>query len=417
MTRRESLRDWLLGLRSRPRRLAAVVLLVLGVAGLALADRAWRTCGFAGCPDVSRLTAGEPGDAPPPLDRPRDRQDEPSVPTGQETVLLHTLPTQVVQGFLAVEDKRFHEHHGVDWRRIGGAMIANLRAGSFAQGFSTITMQLARHLLPAVAAGAEHSFSRELLEMRVAREIEARFSKEEILGLYLNHIDFGHGTRGIGAAARHYFDRPASQLTLSQAALLAALAKSPAAYDPHQHPEAARRRRDLVLALLVQQGRVPYKEADVALALPLAVVPAPLVADRGQDDDRPARQRGHVTAEADETPPVFPGDEQQRSLREAERFALELELPTVEEAGVGTTGPSGADLAAHQPAPQAWGESAAEPELGRPTVEEAAGRAAEVEDEAPAPAPGRNDILEDSEDAGDIQDVEVTEPPASAGLR
>ncbi len=390
-----------------------MVLLVLGVVGLALAGSAWRTCGFAGCPDVSRLTIGEqaePGDDPPP----RDRQDAPSAPAERETVPLHTLPTRVVQAFLAVEDKRFHEHHGVDWRRVGGAMIANLRAGSFAQGFSTITMQLARHLLPAAAAGAEPSVGCELLEIRVAREIEARFSKDEILGLYLNHIDFGHGTRGIGAAARHYFDRPASQLTLSQAALLAALAKSPADYDPRQHPEAARRRRDLVLALLVQQGRVPYKEADVALALPLTVVPASLVADRGQDD-RP--ERGHRTAEAGETPPLFAGDGQQRSLREAERLALESEPATVEEAGAGTTGPWGADLAARQPEPRARGESAAQPERGRPTVDEAADQAAEVEDEAPAPAPGRNDAVDDSESENvqEVEDVEVTEPPAGGG--
>jgi penicillin-binding protein 1A len=279
---RGSLRNLFRRLRSRPMKLAAMVLLVLAAAGLAVAGRAWQTCGFGECPDVSLLTAYQPGGASLLL----DWKGEPFAdlaPVEHETVPLHALPTRVVQAFVAVEDKRFQEHHGIDWRRVGGALIANLRSGSFAQGFSTITMQLARNLYPEEIPGAERTTGRKLLEIRVAREIEDRFSKDEILELYLNHIYFGNGMRGIEAAARHYFGRPASQLTLAQAALLAALPKAPTHYDPRQHPEAARERRDLVLALMVQQGRVPYKEADAAQASPLGVQPPPRRAERSPD--------------------------------------------------------------------------------------------------------------------------------------
>ena len=161
---------------------------------------------------------------------------------------------------------------GGAWRAPRARTCAPAR---FDQGFSTLTMQLARNLFPERIPGRARTLGRKLLEVRVAREIEERYGKDEILELYLNHIYFGQGMRGIEAAARHYFARPAASLTLAESALLAALPKAPSHYEPRAHPEAARARRDLVLRLMERQGRVPAEAARAARAEPLGVTPAP----------------------------------------------------------------------------------------------------------------------------------------------
>ncbi|HVR99349.1 MAG TPA: biosynthetic peptidoglycan transglycosylase, partial [Thermoanaerobaculia bacterium] len=149
----------------------------------------WQYCFFDGCPDVASLAAYQPGGAPMLLDRNGEVFAD-LMPVERQVVPLFELPSHVPQAFLAVEDKRFHEHGGVDWHRVGGALMANLRSGGFGQGFSTITMQLARNIFPERIPGQEQTTARKLLEIRVAREIEAKYSKEEILELYLNHIYF-----------------------------------------------------------------------------------------------------------------------------------------------------------------------------------------------------------------------------------
>jgi penicillin-binding protein 1A len=247
---------------------ALVGLLLL--APLVIGAAAYETCGFGGCPDVSRLDALRPEGVPVLLDHEGEPFAELTV-AARALVELDDLPAYVPQAFLAVEDKRFLEHRGVDWRRVGGALLANLRAGGFVQGSSTVTMQLARNVFEEEIPGRRRTLRRKVLEVRVARQIERRFSKEEILELYLNHIFFGGGARGIEAAARQYFQRPATELTLPQAALLAALPKAPTHYDPRRHPERARERRDLVLALMAEQGRLGEDEAEAARASELMV--------------------------------------------------------------------------------------------------------------------------------------------------
>jgi penicillin-binding protein 1A len=237
---------------------------------------AWSQCFFDGCPDVESLAAYQPGGAPVLFDRNGEAfADLAPLESEREVVPLFSLPSHVAQAFLAVEDKRFYGHGGIDWRRVGGAALANLRSGGFAQGFSTLTMQLARNVFPERIPGQEQSARRKLLEIRVAKEIEARYSKEEILELYLNHIYFGNRARGIQAAARQYFGVPAERLTLPQAALLAALIKAPSHYDPRQHPNKALERRNLVLALMEEQGRIPRIQSQQATRSPLGIVPAP----------------------------------------------------------------------------------------------------------------------------------------------
>src|SRR4029079_17479167 len=139
-------------------------------------------------------------------------------PMRHRVVELHELPGHVADALVAVEDQRFRQHHGIDWRRAAGALLANARAGGVQEGASTITMQLARNLFPQRLPADERSLTRKLAEMRVARLIERRSTKTEILELYVNHIYFGNGARGIAAAARQYFGREPADLSLAQAA-------------------------------------------------------------------------------------------------------------------------------------------------------------------------------------------------------
>ena len=231
---------------------------------------AWTRCGIRGCPDVRRLASYRPGGAPVLLDR-EGRPFGDLAPVEGELVTLRSLPKHVPQAFLAVEDRRFYEHGAVDWMRVLGALWANVRSRKVEEGSSTITMQLARNVFPERIPGQERTLGRKLLEARVAFEIEGEFEKDEILELYLNHIYFGNGARGIEAAARHYFGVHARELGLAQAALLAALPKGPGHYDPRRNPREARERRDLVLSRMEEQGRIDHAVAERARAAPLGV--------------------------------------------------------------------------------------------------------------------------------------------------
>ena len=146
-------------------------------------------------------------------------------------------------------------------------------------------MQLARNVFPERIPARERTLSRKLLEVRAARAIEDEFSKPQILELYLNHVYFGNGARGIEAAARHYFGATTRSLTLPQGALLAALLKGPALFDPRRHADRARERRDLVLTLMEQQGRIPPADAAAARKAPLGVLSR---SRAGRSDDGPA---------------------------------------------------------------------------------------------------------------------------------
>jgi len=243
----------------------------LYLATVMAAGIAWFHCGWDGCPDVGRLRAYQPGKASRVLDR-RGRLFAELRPVEGETLPLRRIPPHVRAAFLAIEDQRFYGHRGVDWRRVLGAAVANVRRTSYGEGFSTITMQLARNVFPERIDPRERSLGRKLLEMRVAYAIEDRFSKDDILELYLSHIYFGNGARGIDAAARHYFGIGASNLSVGQAALLAALPKGPTVYDPRRHPDRARERRNLVLTLMERQRRIEPAAAEKARAAPLAVV-------------------------------------------------------------------------------------------------------------------------------------------------
>jgi penicillin-binding protein 1A len=283
--------DWRLperlraALQHRRVRLALAVTLSVAFAAAALGGVAWQTCGFSHCPQVERLTAYRPGGASLLLDR-NGRVIGDLAPEDRPVVQLAALPWYVPAAFVAIEDRRFFAHGAIDWRRAFGALAANLRARAFEQGFSTITMQLARNVYPEEIPGQERTTGRKLLEIRVAQAIEARFSKPEILELYLNHIYFGNGAHGIDAAAEQYFGRPAAKLTPAQAALLAALPKAPSRYDPRRHPARALARRNLVLERMARQGQLAPEAARRMRQEPLGVIAAP---EQAQSELRPAR--------------------------------------------------------------------------------------------------------------------------------
>ncbi|HEX2093643.1 MAG TPA: PBP1A family penicillin-binding protein, partial [Longimicrobiaceae bacterium] len=228
----------------------------------------WERCGLTGCPSVARLASFQPGGAPIVYDARGGVLAELS-PTRWAVVRVRDLPEHVPAAFVAVEDKRFYQHRGVDWRRFFGSMLRNLRPGARAQGASTITMQVARNVFPDRLPASERTIRRKLLEIRVAREIEQRLSKEEILQLYLNHIYFGEGVYGIESASRIYFGKHAVDLKLSEAALLAGLPKAPTHYNPRRNLARSLQRRNLVLALMRQQGLIsPEAEAQARAATP-----------------------------------------------------------------------------------------------------------------------------------------------------
>lgn len=243
-------------------------LLIASAVGVGLLGVLWQRCGLRGCPDVEGLSGFVPDEASVVLDR-RGREVAKLYRIRRTIVPLDSLPGYVPAAFVAVEDHRFWRHGGIDWRRVPAALWANLRAGDIEEGFSTITMQLARNVFPDRLPMHERTVWRKLAEMRVARAIEDRFSKRDILELYLNQIYFGSGAWGIDAAAREYFGKPATRLQLAEAALLAGLPLAPSRLNPRVDREAALARRRLVLAEMVEHDLIDTKRAARAAHAPL----------------------------------------------------------------------------------------------------------------------------------------------------
>jgi penicillin-binding protein 1A len=184
----------------------------------------------------------------------------------REILPFEKFPPTLVNAFLAAEDRRFYEHSGLDLRGIARALGANLRAGEVAQGGSTITQQVAKSFL-----GSERTLQRKVREAILARRIEARFTKRDILTLYLNQIFLGHGAYGVGAAARRYYDKAIGDLDLGEMATLAGLARAPSRFSPLTSVETARARRDQVLAAMVAAGYLTDDEANRWRARPVTV--------------------------------------------------------------------------------------------------------------------------------------------------
>ncbi len=201
-------------------------------------------------------------------------------PMDRVPVRLADLPQHLVDALLLIEDRRFHEHHGLDLRRLGGALVANLRARRVREGGSTITQQLVKN----VFLSHERTLLRKLREIWLALRVERAHTKDEILEAYVNTIYLGQrgpvSVVGVEAGARHYFGHSARTLGLAESALLAGLIRGPGFYSPFQHPERARERRDRVLARMAKAKLVSEEQAAAAAKRPLGNVAMPPAAPR-----------------------------------------------------------------------------------------------------------------------------------------
>ncbi len=184
-----------------------------------------------------------------------------------EAVAVGDLPPYLVKAFLATEDRRYYEHRGVDFRGTLRAVFANLKSGGRSEGGSTITQQLARNLF----LDFEKTYTRKAKEAMLAFWLEGRYSKDEILSLYLNRIYFGAGAYGVESAARTYFNKSAREVSLAEAAVLAGLPKSPSTLAPTLNPLGAQDRAADVIANLRETGDISEFEAREALNRPATV--------------------------------------------------------------------------------------------------------------------------------------------------
>ena len=189
----------------------------------------------------------------------------------EDRVVLPTsqIPDWIRDAAVAIEDRRFYQHHGIDGRAIIRASYVNLRDGTIEEGGSTITQQLVKNLY----TGGDRTLARKLSEASLAWQLEDRLSKEEILTRYLNTVYFGQGAYGVQAAARTFFDVDAADLSLAQSALLAGLITSPGHFDPYEYPRRALGRRRVVLRLMHEFGMITTAQRREARRAPVDLHP------------------------------------------------------------------------------------------------------------------------------------------------
>lgn len=178
---------------------------------------------------------------------------------------LNDIPLTMQQAIIATEDNRFYNHFGLDISSILRALLVNMQTGSIAEGGSTITQQLVKNLF----LSQEQNFGRKAEEAILALDMELRYSKEEILEMYLNTIYFGSGSYGIGDASRNYFAKHPPNLNLAEASLLAGLPNAPSVYSPYVNLSAAKQRQSIVLSAMVKYGYIGPSLADEARTAPI----------------------------------------------------------------------------------------------------------------------------------------------------
>ena len=184
-------------------------------------------------------------------------------------VSIDSIPKNLIDALIATEDRYFYVHSGINLKAIARAIIQDIKAGGFKQGGSTLTQQLAKTLF----LSSEKSIIRKIREAILAVQIERRYTKNEILELYLNQIYLGSGAYGVEAAARTYFNTSIAGLTLGQAALIAGLPKAPSTYSPLRHPERAKKRRGIVLKQMLGTNMISQQDFDIAMEEPVSLPP------------------------------------------------------------------------------------------------------------------------------------------------
>ncbi|HHE46923.1 MAG TPA: hypothetical protein ENL08_04385, partial [Bacteroidetes bacterium] len=243
---------------------AGIIVMIIGISGIGLL--LWSLS--SNLPDLERLKDYEPRLTTRILDRNGETLLE---LYSQRRILvpLDSVPQHTIDAILTIEDTRFYHHWGLDLFGIIRAAAIDIASLSLKQGASTVTQQLARDLY----LHKRRTFGRKIQETMASVQIERNYSKDEILEMYLTQIPLGHGVYGIGTAAKLYFDKSPSELTLAESALLAALPKAPAHYSPYFHPDKALGRRNLVLKRMLEVGVIDTLQYNEATAETLSVIP------------------------------------------------------------------------------------------------------------------------------------------------
>lgn len=269
MTSLDSARRLVERIGRRRLRWILVAFLALTSLGAGLAWGTW-THVCADCPSIAQIYAFQPKEAT--RIYAADGMELEQLALERRTAVpLSAVPAFLPQAFVAIEDKRFWRHEGVDWIRTVRAGLEFLFQGYDVAGGSTITQQLAGNMFSESVNRRVVSVRRKLKEMRVAFALERAYTKREILEAYVNQINFGDGHYGVQSAAHYYFGKDARDLNLPEAATLAALPKAPQTYSPVHNPEAALQRRNLVLELMADQGMLTRPAAERAKAHPLVL--------------------------------------------------------------------------------------------------------------------------------------------------
>ncbi|MBH0158453.1 PBP1A family penicillin-binding protein [Fictibacillus sp. 5RED26] len=183
-------------------------------------------------------------------------------------VPLEKIDKHVIDATISIEDKSFYKHNGFDMKRIGGALLADLKAGAKVQGASTITQQYARNLF----LTHDKTWRRKFQEAFYTLRLEMSYSKDEILEGYLNTIYYGHGSYGIQSASRYYFGKDAKELSLSEATMLAGIPKGPSYYSPVLHEDNAKKRQSIILNAMAEDGTIKKASVQKAASAPLTYV-------------------------------------------------------------------------------------------------------------------------------------------------
>ena len=235
-------------------------------------------------------------------------------------VAFKEIPQVLVDAIVAVEDRRFYEHKGVDMKSIFRAVARDVLKGSYSEGASTITQQLARNLF----LTADKTVGRKLREAAYAIKIETTYSKDDILEMYLNKIYFGEGSWGVQGAAKTYFNKNVTDITLPEAAVLAALPKAPSHYSPFQNEDQALERRNTVLKLMQKEGKISQQDYDKAAASALGAVKTV------NTNEAKGRYRAYVDAVMEEAVTLY-GFTEEQLLTGGLRITTELD-PAVQKA-------------------------------------------------------------------------------------
>jgi penicillin-binding protein 1A len=269
MDRRQLMDSIRARLTPRVRRNLVVSVLAAFAFSLAVLLAAWtRACAGNSCPSIDELGGYDPNQASKVYAA--DGRLITDLGLERRTVVpLGEMSPFVKAAFIITEDKRFYEHNGIDWVRVFGAIKNNLFEMRVAEGFSTITMQLARNLWPEDISGRDKSLRRKLREAKVAQEIEEEYPKDKVLELYLNQIDLGNRAYGVESASQRYFAKSVRDLNVAEAATLAAIPKAPSRYNPRKNPNLSVQRRNTVLNLLRDNGLLTPQETERWKAYPL----------------------------------------------------------------------------------------------------------------------------------------------------